>query len=106
MRAGRLDRRITIQSKTEVIDVYGQRTLTWATFLTVWSDPIEMLGGEQTQDNNRSTKRMVDFRVRWNSTITNEMRILWENEFYKIEDIKEISRQDGLIIRTSKLAQT
>jgi SPP1 family predicted phage head-tail adaptor len=106
MRAGRLDRRITIQSKTEVIDVYGQRTLTWATFLTVWSDPIEKLGGEQTQDNNRSTKRMVDFRVRWNSTITNEMRILWESEFYKIEDIKEISRQEGLIIRTSKLAQT
>jgi len=101
-----LDRRITIQNKSESIDVYGQRTLTWATFLTVWSNPFQKDGMEQTTDSNRTTKRMVNFKVRWNSTITNEMRIIWDSEYYKIEDIKELSRQDGMIILASKLQQT
>ena len=106
MRAGMLDRRITIQNKSESIDVYGQRTLTWATFLTVWANPFQKDGMEQTTDSNRTTKRMVNFKVRWNSTITNEMRIIWDSEYYKIEDIKELSRQDGMIILASKLQQT
>jgi len=66
MIAGRLDRRIVIESKTETTDVYGQRTLAWATFLTVWANPVEKDGMEKTDDDNRSTKRMVVFRVRYN----------------------------------------
>jgi len=106
MNSGRLDRRIVIQKKTETIATNGQRTLTWATFLTVWSNPVEKDGAEKTDDKNRSTRRMVTFRVRYNSTITNEMRILWDSEWYKIEDTKEIGRQDGLLIMTTKLSQT
>ena len=106
MRAGKLDRLIVIESKSLVIDSYGQRTNTWATFLSVWSRPIQKDGMEETNDNNRGTKRKVDFRVRWNSTITNEMRVLWEGDYYKIEDIKELGREDGLQIITSKLSQT
>ena len=106
MKGGLLDRRITIQVKTESTDVYGQRTLTWATHLTVWSNPVQKDGTERTDNSNRTTNRMVNFRVRYNSTITNEMRIIWEGRYYKIEDIKELSRQDGLMINTTLLAQT
>jgi SPP1 family predicted phage head-tail adaptor len=106
MRAGKLDRRIVIQNKAEVIDAYGFRTLSWSTFLTVWSMPVQKDGKEQTTDNNRSTDRMVNFRTRYNSTITNEMRVIWEGNYYKIEDIKELGRREGMILMTSKLAQT
>ena len=34
------------------------------------------------------------------------MRILWNNQYYKIEDIKELGGQDGLMINTSLLTQT
>jgi len=106
MKGGILDRRIIIQSKSEVVATNGQRTLTWSTFLTVWSNPVEKDGLERTDDNNRTTNRMVNFRTRYNSTITNEMRILWDSQYYKIEDIKELGRQDGLMINTSLLSQT
>jgi len=106
MKAGIMDRRIVVQVKTETTDTNGQRTLTWNTHLTVWSNPVEKDGLEKTDNNNRSTMRMVNFRTRYNSTITNEMRILWDNEYYKIEDIKELGRQDGLMINTSLLSQT
>jgi len=106
MRAGKLDRRITIQSKSEVVDAFGERTNTWSTFLTVWSMPVQKDGKEQTSDSNRSTDRMVNFRIRYNGTITNEMRVIWESNYYKIEDIKELGRREGMIIMTSKLSQT
>jgi SPP1 family predicted phage head-tail adaptor len=106
MKGGVLDRRIIVQSKSEVVATNGQRTLTWSTFLTIWSNPVVKDGVEKEDNKNRSTMRMVHFRTRYNSTITNEMRILWNNQYYKIEDIKELGRQDGLIINTSLLTQT
>jgi len=106
MKGGNLDRRITIQEKTEVVASNGQRTLTWSTLLSTWANPVEKDGQEKTDNNNRSTKRMVNFRIRYRSTITNEMRVLWEGKYYKIEDTKELGRQDGLMIITSLLTQT
>lgn len=106
MNSGRLDRRIIIQSKAEVKDAYGEKINVWSTFLTVWSNPFQLDGKEQTDNNNRSTERMTMFKTRYNSTITSRMRIIWESNFYKIEDIKELGRQDGLMIRASLLTQT
>ena len=106
MIAGRLDRRIVIQSKSVARNAYNETINTWSTFLTVWSNPVQMDGKEQTTEDNRTTDRMVTFRVRYNGTITSAMRIIWESNYYKIEDIKEVGRQDGLLIRTSMLSQT
>lgn len=106
MRAGKLDRRIVIQSKSVVKNSYGEGVNTWSTFLTVWSRAVQKDGREETDNNNRGTQRRVDFRVRYNDTITNEMRIIWESKYYKIEDIKELGREDGLQIITSLLNQT
>jgi len=106
MKAGILDRRITIQEKTEVKATNGQRTLTWSTFISTWSNPVEKIGQEKTDNNNRSTTRMVNFRIRFRDDITNEMRVVWENKYYKIEDTKELGRREGLILSTSLLTQT
>ena len=106
MIGGVLDRRVIIQKKTESVATNGQRTLTWSTFLTVWSNPVEQNGKEKEVDSNRSTARAVNFRIRYNSTVTNEMRVLWGTEYFKIEDTKELGRQDGLLLMTTKLAQT
>ena len=106
MKCGILDRRIIIQEKTEVVSSNGQRSLTWATFISTWANPVEKDGHEKTDNNNRSTTRMVNFRLRYRSDITNEMRIVWGDEYYKIEDTKELGRQEGLIINTVLLTQT
>ncbi len=106
MIGGDLDRRLIIQVKEETIATNGQRTLEWSTHTTVWGGFVQKDGTERETDKNRSTNRMITFRTRWNSTITNEMRILFESEYYKIEDIKEIKRHQGLLIVTTLLAQT
>ena len=106
MIGGELDRRLIFEVKSEVVASNGQRTLTWATHATMWGGFVQKDGKERTDDNNRTTSRMITFKTRWNSTITNEMRIKFEDEWYKIEDIKEIKRKQGLLIMTSLLSQT
>ena len=106
MKGGLIDRRIIIQVKTEVTASNGQRTLTWSTFKETWANPVEKDGVEKTANNNRSTVRVVNFRIRYRSDITNEMRVVWEGSYYKIEDTKELGRKDGLMINTVLLTQT
>ncbi len=104
--AGELDQRLIFETKTENQDVFGYKALTWATHTTLWGSFVQKDGSERGDDNNRNTKRMVTFKTRYVSSITNEMRIKWNDEWYKIEDIKEIRRQAGLLIMATLLAQT
>ena len=106
MMAGRLDRRIVIQSKSEILGTDGFRVLSWATHLSVWAMKVHEKGNETIDNNNRSTNRNVKFRTRYHPTVTNAMRIKWNDEWYKIEDIKELGRQEGLLIFTSLLQQS
>lgn len=106
MKAGKLDRRITIQSRSNSIGASGFRSPSWSTHLTVWANFLQRAGKESTTDDNRTTSRTVEFKTRYFSTITNEMRILYDSNYYKIEDIKEIQRQEGLIIYCTRLTQT
>jgi len=106
MISGRLDRRLVVQVKTEAISTSGFRTNTWATHLSIWGMRVHEKGTEQTDDNNRTVKRKVKYRVRYHSTITDEMRIKEGGDWYEIEDIKELGHQDGLLIFTRLLVQT
>ena len=106
MIGGRLDRRIVIQSYSEVVGTDGFRSLTWSTFKSCWAMKVHENGKEITDNNDRSTGRMVKFRTRYHPTVTNQMRIKWNSEWYKIEDIQELGRKDGLLIFTSLLQQS
>ena len=106
MVGGEMDRRVVFESKVEVVATNGQRTNTWSTFITLWGGFVQKDGSERTDDNNRTTSRMITFKTRWDSTITNEMRIKFEDEWYKIEDIKEIKRHQGLLIMTTLQSNT
>lgn len=106
MRPGLLDRRIVIQEKATVIAGGGQRTNTWSTHLNTWAMFVQKDGKEMTSDDNRGTARVTNFRVRWHPTVTNGMRIIFKSEFYMIDDIKELGREDGMMIMTTLLTQT
>lgn len=108
MRIGDLDRRITIQKKTsETKDSTGYKVIVWnRNFGTMSAGFTQMAGKERVTDENRSTEREINFVIHWRNDLDNTMRVLFENNHYKIEDIKEIGRKKGLILMTSLLAQT
>lgn len=106
MKSGLLDRRIVIQNATETRDSYGFVSTVWGTHLTVWSNWVHDTGNETDRDKNKNVDVSGHFRTYYHSTITEKMRIIYNSEYYKITQIKEIKRQDGLLIFVEKLQQT
>lgn len=96
MRAGELDRRIVIETPTDTQDSAGGPTQTWATFATVWAKVIPLRGQEYFAANQNNTQVDSTFRIRWLSGVTATMRISYDGEYWDIQHIAEIGRQEGL----------
>lgn len=96
MRAGALDRKITIQSATESQDDYGQSVETWVTFAAVWAEIREPRGNETIDANKPEARAERVFRIRWLSGVTTKMRISVDGAVYDITHIAEIGRREGL----------
>jgi SPP1 family predicted phage head-tail adaptor len=106
VKSGLLDRRIVIQNATQTRDSYGFVSTVWGTHLTIWANWVHDTGNETDRDKNKNVDVSGYFRTYYHSTITENMRIIYNSEYYKITQIKEIKRQDGLLIYVEKLQQT
>jgi len=97
MRAGRLNRRVTIQSRTETQGSTGEVTWTWADVDTVWA-AIEPIAGREyfsaAQVQSASTTRI---RIRYKTGLTTKMRVVYtQNEvdrYYGIDAILHIREE-------------
>ena len=108
MNPGKMDRRITIQSATEVADVYGQPVKTWADIAThpnVWAEVIPLRQGEQFESKQTNATVDTTFRIRWRTDLDEAMRVLYASTPYDIHGIQEIRRQEGLELMTSARIQ-
>jgi len=76
MRAGRLDKRIYIETPTEVVDAdTGQRTQTWEPWAYVWAG-IEPVGqAERWQGQQQRTKATHVVHLRFGDGLTVKHRI-------------------------------
>lgn len=106
MRSERLDRRIVIEQQSETIDGFGQRVKTWSTLTTCWASVKLNIGREAVASQNIVTERTVDFKIRYRTDLNLNMRIIYDSNYYNIEDINELGREDGLMIKTTRLWQT
>ena len=64
------------------------------------------VGKEIFATKDKVKERIVDFRIRYRTDLTNEMRVVYDSNYYEIEDIVELGREDGLFLRCSRLWQT
>lgn len=77
MRAGLLDRKVTVQSRTVTQDPnYGSEVSTWGTFATVWVRFDETGGQESERQNREFTSRNATVHMRFLSGINADMRLL------------------------------
>lgn len=96
MRAGELDRRITIESRTESRSTTGAATYTWATLATVWAKVKPVRGQEYFAASQVNAQVDAIFTIRYRADITRTMRISYGGEYYDIQDIAELGRGEGL----------
>jgi len=101
MKAGDLDRRITIEDQTITNSDSGEEIITWLPLITVWARKIEAKGAERFAGQELFGSAVKTFQIRWSifsSQITTKHRLIYDGRTYDITDVREIGRREGLEI--------
>lgn len=99
MRAGRLDRRITIQRKSTTQSDSGEEVVTWVDVKTVSAEKINTRGSERFASQQLLGHTLQIFRIRWSpdvSELSSEHRILFDGRYYDITDVRETRRREEI----------
>lgn len=98
MRAGKLDRRITLQSATEARDSSGSVISTWTDVATLWAGRRDTLGSERILSGAETAVADAVFVIRWQPGVTAKLRVVDEagDAWDIIAPPTELGRRDAL----------
>lgn len=82
--AGRMDQRVTIESKSVTRAANGEEVVTWGTLATVWAEVIPLRGREFFAAAQNQQAVDVRLRIRERSDLTGDMRLQWRGQPYDI----------------------
>ncbi|MBX9464097.1 MAG: phage head closure protein [Aquamicrobium sp.] len=99
MRAGKLDRVIAIERKTETVTPSGGVVTAWTNLASVRAEIVQQSASEFLTGFGEAETGTVIFRVRYLAGITTADRITYEGTAYNIKEIAEIGRRRGLELR-------
>lgn len=107
MRAGLLDRKVTVQSRTVTQDAnYGSEVETWGTFATMWVRFNETGGNEQERNNREYTTRRAEVHMRFVTGINADMRLLEpDGSTWQIINVSNRGRRKELILDVVEYAR-
>ena len=103
MRAGSLDRVITIQRFSSAIDDFGTPVQTWTDVATVRAQLIQ----SSTQEYIRGgavDQTVAVFRMWWLDGVTTADRVVSDGQNFNIKETKELGRRNGLELRCERLS--
>ena len=84
MRSGRLNTRITLQSRTVGVDAYGSPVETWIDAASTWAEYKTVTGREFWANERTSNESEISFRIRFRTDVDNDMRVVYRSESYEI----------------------
>jgi len=95
MRAGGLDRRVTLQ-RFELVDDGYTEVQVWSDLATVWAE-VRGQGGREylAADQLQAVKRTV-FYIRHYPGLTPLDRVSYDGALHNIREVREIGRRDGM----------
>jgi SPP1 family predicted phage head-tail adaptor len=85
--AGKLNSRITIQSRTAGVDAIGQPVETWTTYAQVWANVKFNSGSEAMKAGMEVSISRVSMLVRLRDDITSGMRVSFKTKTYDIVSV-------------------
>lgn len=98
---GERDRRVTLQYRQTVKDVYNADVLgAWTEFKTVWAKVEDSTGSEQVQADQLTATRTTTVTIRYLAGVNEAMRIKYASKYYNIVSIERPDRERSLILKT------
>lgn len=99
MRAGKLDRRVTLMRYGEIgRDELNQPILDWSAIATVWAQQRPVRGAEAAKAGQMTGERMMQFQIRYRSDVSVKDRVVDESATYEITGLSELGRREALEI--------
>lgn len=95
---GRMDRLIEIQYPSRQKNTFGDDVVTWKSLARVWASANPMEARERFASQELRAAKVYTFLVWYLSTVTPDMRILFNGESYRITGLAEIGRRERLQI--------
>ncbi|WP_375763080.1 phage head closure protein [Bradyrhizobium sp. Pha-3] len=96
MRAGDLDRVITIERPTTGISMSGAPLQRWTTFATMRAKVMQIsLNDVESANRGNTSDKTIVFRTRWLDDLDFEHRVVYQGDAYKIRNLKELGRRVG-----------
>ncbi|AKI01433.1 phage head-tail adaptor, putative, SPP1 family [Hoeflea sp. IMCC20628] len=100
MRAGKLDRTITIERLAETISQTGAVSSAWTNIATVRAEIVTQSATEFLNGFGEAEDGSIVFRIRHLSNISTADRVIYDATAYNVKEISEIGRRRGLELRT------
>jgi SPP1 family predicted phage head-tail adaptor len=98
MQAGKLWHEITIEQRNDTRDLIGASVASWATYLTTYAELLNSNGVEVLQAKQVNSFIDSAFKIRWDSGVRSNMRIVFKSRNYNIEWIDNIEERDKEMI--------
>jgi SPP1 family predicted phage head-tail adaptor len=102
---GSLNKRITIEELSITKDAGGTAKKDWTDFTTVWANKFVRSGNMKDGEHSSRVQEDVEWTIWYRDDINTNMRIKYNNQYYRIEFIDEIGNKDGLKIVTNMIRQ-
>lgn len=99
MRAGKLDRIITIERVTTTVDEYGAPQEGWTTVATVRAQLIQSSVEEFIRAYGATSDTIAIFRIRYLDGLTLADRVTYASRAYDLKEIKELGRREAVELR-------
>ncbi|MEX0408556.1 phage head closure protein [Aquibium sp. LZ166] len=103
MRAGKLDRIITIERKTETVADSGAVVVAWTNVASVRAELVNASLADHTANYGTAEEGSIVFRVRYLPGVAAPDRIVYSGISYDILSINEIGRRRSLEIRCGRV---
>lgn len=107
MRAGKLDRKVTLERFTETRDAYNEVVKTWATLATVSASFEPLSDGERFRAGEVAANASARFQIRYSNTVKTldpVDRLTFEGTTYEIVNVKQLGRREGIEITAAARA--
>ncbi|MDX6806432.1 phage head closure protein [Terrihabitans rhizophilus] len=99
MKAGKLDRQLTLQRSTTAPNEFGTPVETWSTVATLRAELVSGGTDEAARAHGDSAETMLTFRTRYSPGVSVADRLTFEGRAYDIKALSEIGRRRELEIR-------
>jgi SPP1 family predicted phage head-tail adaptor len=99
--AGKFDRRVTLEAKTQTQSELGDLEVTWTAIATVWARKLSSKGREFYSGNQILGADDVGIQIRYSNAVAVidlTSRFIFDGKTYNIKSIDEVDRKNIITI--------